>query len=115
MKISYDNEVPNKGIQLELGTVRHRASPNTFYLPREDERMNIPVGYYVQLIFKCPPGNSSAAAERMWVKVTEEVSPGHYKGTLASNPIWIKQTEYGAIIEFSSEHVIDVTKPENAI
>ncbi|HIG57908.1 MAG TPA: hypothetical protein EYQ21_00700 [Flavobacteriales bacterium] len=96
------------GITMELGTVSHRMAPDTFGIPCEDCRMNVPIDTFVKVMFT----GKDDFTERMWVKVTGIVTDGVYEGTLANQPFGEKEfspLEFGSEIEFASEHIIDIT------
>lgn len=48
------------------GVERHRAHPNTFWIPAEDEKASVTPGDLVKLMFRM---NAEGWSERMWVKV----------------------------------------------
>jgi len=97
------------GITMELGTVSHRMAPETFGIPCEMERMNVPIDTFVKVMFT----GKDDFTERMWVKVTKIVTEGVYEGTLANQPFGeMSPLEFGTEIEFASEHIIDINEPE---
>lgn len=87
--------------RLISGAARSRENPETFVIPTEQERRNIPVGAFVKLMFE-----ADGWVERMWVKVTERV-PGGYAGHLDNDPCLIPIT-CGTRVEFKARHVIDI-------
>jgi hypothetical protein len=82
---------------------RHRASPDTFSIPRSDIRRALAPGDRVKLLFGVGRGEAPSA-ERMWVEVVE-ASEGRYVGRLANEPEVISDLSPGARVPFGPEHV----------
>jgi hypothetical protein len=82
----------------------HFAHPTTFELPTYWERMNVPVGGLVNLIFE--PTTSKECGERMWCIVTEN-DKGEYIGTLNNIPVSLPY-QPDDLVQFSAKHIIDI-------
>lgn len=91
---------------LDNGVDRHGENPETFELPNEGERKSLVPSMFAKLIFLTEDGG-----ERMWVEVTDVVDDG-YVGKLANTPFTIDGLEFGDLVAFGSEHIIDIHVPE---
>jgi hypothetical protein len=78
---------------------RARQHPDTFVIPDTISRHNLKAGQLVKLIFD--------DRERMWVKVTEVLGGGSYKGTLDNKPVVVDMS-LGDAVEFEAEHVASI-------
>jgi hypothetical protein len=81
------------------------VNPDTFPIPDEGLRTNLPLGSYAQLQFQFP----GDAAERMWVMVEERIATEGgviYKGMLASRPVHEGKPVLGDEVVFGEDHVI---------
>lgn len=97
----------------------HRAHPDKFWIPPDEERRNLERGKAAKLIFDIEAvdvdGTVFVNGERMWVIVAERVG-GLYIGILDSKPAMFEPSErvylcFGAEIPFGPEHVIDIVEP----
>jgi uncharacterized protein YegJ (DUF2314 family) len=82
---------------------QHSAHPDAFWIPDAEERLTVPPGIYVKLVFTVDDG---AFGERMWVEVLHN-DRGEYVGRLANTPIGIDlppDTE----VRFEARHIIDI-------
>jgi hypothetical protein len=74
---------------LESGEDRHRAAPDTFWIPPLEERQGLQVGDAAKLIFEIESadedGEISSDYERMSV-VVSEVTPQYFIGRLTNRP-----------------------------
>lgn len=93
--------------KIASGVEKHRASPDTFWIPSDDDKAGIQVGDYAKMIFNSDDGGSN---ERMWVKVTARDGDS-FKGTLANKPYGLP-LKYGADIEFGPDNIIEILTPE---
>lgn len=86
-----------------------RQAPETFTMPRHEERQRLRVGDLVKLIFELPGVVEHPAAERMWVRITECLAtiPRRYVGTLENDPTLVP-LHHGDRVDFGSEHVVDI-------
>jgi hypothetical protein len=92
--------------------------PKSFFIPLREDREALFPGDYVKLIFRSEVPLqrgpwAGATGERMWVRV-RDVEAHHqggprYVGTLANRPAYI-DLEFGALIHFAPEHIIDIRK-----
>ncbi len=107
------------GYELRSGLAQHHRTPETFYMPEEEERQTLEEGDIVKLIFiiEIPPDpedpdDDGTFGERMWVIVTGRIGP-YYIGTLNNVPATAGE-QYNLFFEdeviFLPEHVIDITK-----
>lgn len=89
---------------LRSGTDAHRANPDTFWIPDEDEKAVVPPGAHVQLIFAMRDGWT----ERMWVEV-EKAGRRRLVGSLLNQPVGIPRLDPDQRIRFSRDDIIDIT------
>lgn len=100
------------GWTLDDAVERHRLAPNTFQIPPEDIRANLPIGADAKLIFLLRSDEGSVKGERMWVRVVGRMGEG-YIGVLNNDP-----TTQGAALAlgdrlvFRPENIIDVLPPD---
>lgn len=93
---------------LDSGLDFHRRSPDTFWIPDEEAKMQIVPGDTVKLMFHMKNG----FGERMWVNVTEAKSNGKLVGVLANTPAGIPRLDPGKTIKFHRDDIIDIqTEP----
>ncbi len=107
------------GYELRSGLAQHHRTPETFYMPREDERQALEVGDIVKLIFIIAvtpdpedPDDDGTFGERMWVIVTGRIGP-YYIGTLNNMPVTSDEQDsltFDDEVIFLPEHVIDIEK-----
>lgn len=76
--------------------------PTTFDVPSKEQIAKIKEGTYCKLCFN--------DKERMWVKITEVISEGNFKGVLDNNPVTIKDLSLGDVVEFSACNVYSITE-----
>ena len=93
--------------KLGSGVKSHAAHPDTFWLPAEKERIAVPPGMHVKLMFQMREG----WGERMWVTVEKRTWRGRYTGTLNNVPVGIPRLNPGDRVRFSPEHIIDIVPP----
>ena len=94
--------------ELDSGVKLHKESPDTFYLPPEEERTTLRVGDLCKLIFRMTDGER-VAVERMWVLVGQ-VKPEYYVGALDNQPYCTEEIGVGFKVEFHAGHVIQVMR-----
>jgi len=107
------------GYELRSGLAQYHRTPETFYMPEEQERQTLEIGDIVKLIFiiEVPadpenPEDDGTFGERMWVIVTGKVGP-YYIGTLNNIPVTSDEQDNLSVddeVVFLPEHVIDITK-----
>jgi hypothetical protein len=107
---------------LASGEDRHRAAPDTFWIPSLEERHGLQVGDAAKLIFEIESadedGEISSNYERMWV-VVSEVTPLYFIGRLTNRPADLDEDGgfyLGLDVEvpFLPEHIIDIDRPPKA-
>lgn len=120
-EIIFDVRLPARdldGWELRSGLAQHHRTPDTFYMPPEEERRGLKTGDIVKLIFgiEVPPDDDTDGFffERMWVIVTGKVGP-YYIGELNNIPLTASVGEQdflvpGSEVVFLPEHVIDIQK-----
>jgi len=101
---------------VKLGNAEERAkkSPSSFKIPSVQDRSRLAVGDHAKLMFMLPERSPSGIeSERMWVRVNKVMSrkPALYEGVLDNKPTIIG-LEFGALVEFGPEHVIDIIRPD---
>jgi hypothetical protein len=89
---------------LRSGVKSHRANPDSFWIPEDDEKGEIAPGAHVKLVFTMRDGWT----ERMWVSV-DKVGRWRLVGSLNNQPIGIPRLDHGQRIKFSRDHIIDIT------
>ena len=106
--------------RLRSGEQCHRESPDTFWIPPQEQRQNLQRGQAARLIFEMEgednDGRVRVGAERMWVIVAEKVGEV-YLGILTDQPVSVVPGEdvylcAGAEVPFLAEHVIDIEDPD---
>ena len=107
------------GYELRSGLAQHHRTPETFYMPREDERQTLNVGDIVKLIFIIAvtadpedPDDDGTFGERMWVIVKGRIGP-YYIGNLNNMPLTSGEQDnltFEDEVIFLPEHVIDIQK-----
>ena len=121
-EVIFDVRLPARdldGWELRSGLAQHHRTPETFYMPPEDERRGLSEGDVVKLIFgiEVPPDEDDPDGfffERMWVIVTGKVGP-YYIGELNNVPLTASVGDQdflvpGSEVVFLPEHVIDIVK-----
>ena len=107
---------------LVSGEDRHRAAPDTFWIPPLDERQGLQVGDAAKLIFEIESadedGQISSEYERMWV-VVSEVTPPYFIGRLTNRPADLDEGSgfyltLDVEVPFLPEHIIDIDRPPKA-
>ena len=106
------------GYHLLSGVAQHLETPETFPIPSEYERSNIPIGAYAKLVFEIatplPKATSNTFTERMWVFVLERAGE-HYVGQLRNVPVCSHvqdKLHAGDTVVFLPEHVIEILDQE---
>jgi hypothetical protein len=108
----------NDGYELSNAEDIHKEHPDTFYLPSEEERMNLLIGDTVKLIFQIAIEPDEMApegyfGERMWIRVKGRFGP-YYVGNLDNDPVTAEEQNnitYDDLVVFLPEHVIDIYEP----
>jgi hypothetical protein len=86
------------------GETRNAENPDRFWIPEKWERMALEPGMLVKLIFEFIDGG-----ERMWVEVIDvDYEMAGYSGRLVNTPICSDDLNYGDMVVFKPEHVIDI-------
>lgn len=88
----------------------NQQSPETFHIPTLQQRLTIPPGTLVKLMFAVPPQEGYPNAERMWVLVATATMMGkvtRYVGMIQNDPGFIEGLAYGDVIKFTSAHIVD--------
>ncbi|WNO09522.1 hypothetical protein [Teredinibacter sp. KSP-S5-2] len=94
-------------------------NPDSFFIPALEARKSLKVGDAAKLIFDIESqdedGKVIVSGERMYVIVSEVVGD-FYIGILDSQPATIEPNElfyleFGVEVPFTSEHIIDITRP----
>lgn len=88
---------------------RHRASPETFSIPRSEVRRHLAPGSLVKLLFGAGEGHPPPA-ERMWASVLD-VAGDRYVGRLENEPVDILDLHLGDLVRFGPEHVAAIHRP----
>lgn len=90
------------------GVARNAESPDTFWIPTDEEIATIEEGDVVKLMFEVtgPTHDFPGSGERMWVTVTR-VRGDTYEGTLSNQPAMFGHLRYGDRVKFSRKHIID--------
>jgi hypothetical protein len=88
---------------LGSGIERHRAAPDTFEIPSDEEKEALRPGALVKLLFEMNDG----WCERMWVEVTA-VRKRHVVGVLLNQPAGIPRLRNGKEIRFKLDHVVSI-------
>lgn len=93
------------------GEKKHADHPTTFHIPDKDAKNTVTLGDHVKLMFEDDEGE----IERMWVKVAsvESGDNPHLTGTLANDPIVIADLHFGDHVEFTLNHIIDITTQDD--
>jgi len=84
------------------GTLMARENPETFYVPKQEEKEAVTIGNHVKIGMR----NEDGGGERFWMLVTETAFPT-FKGTTANNLIQF-DIEFGTELEFNEEHILDI-------
>ncbi len=85
------------------GVQRNRAHPATFHIPSQPEKAALGLGDCVKLMFE----DAQGGGERMWVRIVA-IGPYNLAGTLANDPVWIADLEFGERIVFNRDNVIGI-------
>lgn len=96
------------------GVAKNREHPETFWIPSEKVKDAVRPGALVKLAFE-PIGDAAVGGERMWVLVMDRFDDDSFLGKLDNQPIFIDDLEFGDIVEFSLENIIDVTIPNGIL
>ncbi|URP22201.1 hypothetical protein SEA_BIG4_145 [Microbacterium phage Big4] len=96
--------------ELGNGVERNKENPETFYIPSDKVKQALSSGMLAKLMFEPTDPNAQIGGERMWVLVIEDNYPD-FLGALRNNPVMLDDLEYGDLVEFTADHVIDVTVP----
>lgn len=80
---------------------RNRDYPKTFYIPTQEERMNVKVGDSVKIILE-----DLENGERVWVSIISKDND-KFEGELVSHPT-LFPIQYGERISFGEENIIDI-------
>ena len=112
------------GYELLSGLAQNHRTPDTFYMPDENNRQTLKKNDSVKLIFNIEvkeglsdPEDDGSFSERMWVIVTGRNGP-YYTGLLKNVPITSdeqKRLSMDDKVIFLPEHVIDIQLNENKI
>jgi hypothetical protein len=105
--------------ELMSAEVLNKENPDTFWIPKLEERKNLQKGQAAKLIFKIEiedEGKILSETERMWVIISERLDNGCYIGILDNKPAFFDPSDdvylcFGAEIPFSIEHIIDIGNP----
>jgi len=89
--------------RLESGVESHRRSPETFWIPDNDEKALIRPGCHVKLMFL----STDNWRERMWIEVTK-VGRRRLVGRVANAPIGVVGLEWDQKVRFGLGDVIDI-------
>lgn len=94
---------------LDNGEEIHNEHPESFYLPRIEERQNLVPGDIVKLIFRMEEKENSdeLSVERMWV-VVEEKSEDYFVGIVDNDPAGDVYVACGDKVVFQAKHVIQI-------
>lgn len=87
---------------LENAFELNREYPDTFKIPPQKEIDSLKPDDYVKLIFT----EENAAAERMWVKITN-INGDNFTGILDNDPYSLKSVKCGDEIIFKTDNIID--------
>lgn len=105
--------------ELRSAVESHRAHPDEFWIPEEEDRNNLKIGSAAKLIFDIETEEESGEpvvfGERMWVIVAERLRDT-YIGILDNTPACVEPADdvylcFGAEVPFRAEHVIDIAQP----
>ena len=111
--------IKNDFWELKSGEVCHEESPDTFWIPEKEERLNLKLGDAAKVIIEIESeddlGNIHLQGERMYV-IVSEILENFYIGILDSQPASLEPSDdnylcFGAEIPFMAEHVIDINRP----
>ena len=107
--------------QLRNGEDSHKENPDTFWIPTLEERKSLKVGDAAKIILEIECENDDGEivieGERGYVIVSQIIGD-KYIGILDFQPACIDRDQddiylcFGAEIPFSSEHVIDIDRPQ---
>ncbi len=95
---------------LDSGIQLHEESPETFWIPSEDEKKKLQVNDIVKLVFR------EIEIERMWVIITKiEVENGkiYFEGTLDNQPYYLESIKYQDKVIFNEDHIIDYQRDDS--
>ena len=96
--------------ELGNGVERNKENPSTFSIPSEKIKQALSAGMLAKLMFEPVSHEKLLGGERMWVLVIEDNYPD-YLGVLRNRPVFIEDLDYGDLVEFTADHVIDVDIP----
>ena len=116
MKTEYDgfpvkSGASGPGWELEDCIACHRSEPDTFEIPKPEERDLVAEGQLLRLHFvitEPPQTPDPPRAERMWVEVCDVLDTGAIRGHLTNEPAYIASLSPGDVIEFEWKHVAQV-------
>ncbi len=88
---------------LTSGVESNRATPETFWIPSDEDKDLLEVGDHVKLNF----GMRDGWGERMWVRI-EKIGPTRLVGSLCNQPLGIPRLKADQRIRFTLDDIIDV-------
>lgn len=98
-----------KGWSLRDVELATREAPDSFFIPKLDERRSQKPGDQVKLHFLLEnPGEDEPGAERMWVEIRQPLSEGHYVGILTNHPQHIRHLAQMDEVVFEPRHIAEV-------
>jgi hypothetical protein len=96
--------------ELDDGEALHEEAPETFYIPRREQRAHLQPGQLAKLVFRIEH-DETVDVERMWVLV-EQVTATGYIGSLNNQPVSTDELQIGALVLFGPEHIIQIYDDE---
>lgn len=87
---------------LTSGVESNRTTPETFWIPSDEDKDLLEVGDHVKLNF----GMRDGWGERMWVRI-EKVGPRRLVGSLCNQPLGIPRLKPDQRIRFTRDDIID--------
>lgn len=97
--------------KIESGVERNRQSPDTFWIPDEEEKALVGPGSIVKLMWHVP--RLEMSGERMWVRVTHRRGD-RLVGRLDNAPICLF-ADYDDVVKFHIDDVIDISYPPDEL
>lgn len=95
---------------------QHRAFPDAFPIPSEEERRAVRPGDLVKLVFVLdPPPEDGPNAERMWVEVRSANEDGEFDGWLTNKPVVIPDLAPTTLVAFDIRHVAGIALRSNEV
>ncbi len=83
------------------GVKQNRKYPDTFHIPSDTDKALLEPGDFVKLMF-----GTDGDGERMWVKIMM-IGAVKMAGTLASNPAFTDGLQFGDVIVFRRDNIIN--------